>query len=108
MEMFSYAGELTEQKRRHPAEDIWAKIVQAEFEQPDGSKTSLSDFEMQVFFRVLATASSETTRNATSAGGAQDRSAGDGRSSAGGQPDSETGHFFIDPLYNKNILGYAA
>lgn len=68
MEMFSYAGELTQQKRKHPADDVWTKIAHAEFGQPDGSKTSLSDFEMQVFFQVLAIAGSETTRNAISAG----------------------------------------
>lgn len=67
-ELFLYAGELTAEKRRRPADDIWTKIVHAEIEQEDGSTTSLSDLEMQIFFQVLAIAGSETTRNAISAG----------------------------------------
>lgn len=67
-EMFEYAGALTREKRRQPAEDVWTQIAHAELEREDGTKTALSDLEMQVFFQVLTIAGSETTRNATSAG----------------------------------------
>jgi len=67
-EMFGYAHQLGEEKRRNPADDVWTTLTQAELEQPDGSRSSLNELELDLFFLVLAFAGSETTRGAISAG----------------------------------------
>ena len=68
MEMFGYANQLGAEKRRAPADDVWTTLTLAEIEQPDGSRTSLSELELDLFFMVLTFAGSETTRGAVSSG----------------------------------------
>jgi cytochrome P450 len=67
-QMFTYARELADEKRRSPKEDVWTKLTTAEVEQPDGSKTQLNEFELDLFFMVLCIAGSETTRDAIAGG----------------------------------------
>lgn len=68
MEMFGYAHQLGEEKRRAPADDVWTRLTTAEIEQPDGSRSKLTELELDLFFLVLTVAGSETTRGAISAG----------------------------------------
>jgi cytochrome P450 len=67
-ELFAYAHQLADRKRQSPADDVWTKLTTAEVEQPDGSKTQLNEFELDLFFMVLTIAGSETTRDSISAG----------------------------------------
>jgi cytochrome P450 len=67
-EMFGYAQQLGDDKRRRPADDVWTTLIQAEVEHGDGVPTRLSPIELDLFFIVLTIAGSETTRNAISAG----------------------------------------
>jgi len=67
-EMFMYAHELGEEKRRTPADDIWTKLTTAAVLQEDGTTTQLNEFELDLFFIVLTIAGSETTRSAISGG----------------------------------------
>lgn len=56
--IFGYAMELTAQKRREPADDIWSTLA----------SSALPDGELEIFFFVLAFAGSDTTKNALAAG----------------------------------------
>ena len=67
-EMFGYAQQLGDDKRHHPADDVWTTLIEAEIEHGDGERTRLSPIELDLFFIVLTIAGSETTRNAISAG----------------------------------------
>jgi len=67
-QMFAYAHELAERKRHSPEDDVWTKLTTVEVEQPDGSMTQLSEFELDLFFMVLTIAGSETTRDAIATG----------------------------------------
>jgi cytochrome P450 len=67
-QMFAYAHELAERKRRSPEDDVWTKLTTVEVEQPDGSTTQLSELELDLFFMVLTIAGSETTRDSISGG----------------------------------------
>ncbi len=67
-ELFAYASQLSEEKRAHPADDVWTLISQAEIVDDDGQVTGLAGLELEVFFVVLALAGSETSRNAISQG----------------------------------------
>lgn len=60
-EMFVYAQQLAEQRRRDPQDDIITTLLHAEV---DGER--LSDLEFNLFFMLLAVAGNETTRNAIS------------------------------------------
>tara|TARA_B100001123_G_scaffold443808_1_gene590801 strand:+ start:247 stop:1458 length:1212 start_codon:yes stop_codon:yes gene_type:complete len=60
-----YAQALIEKKRAQPGDDIFSKIVHAEFE-ADGS--TLSDFELRSFFALLFPAGAETTTRSISGG----------------------------------------
>jgi cholest-4-en-3-one 26-monooxygenase len=62
-ELFAYAQELAEEKRKHPGDDIASTLLQAEV---DGHR--LSDMDFNVFFMLLTVAGNETTRNAISHG----------------------------------------
>jgi cholest-4-en-3-one 26-monooxygenase len=62
-EMFAYAGELAEQRKAEPRDDIMTALLKAEL---DGDK--LTDMEFNLFFLLLAVAGNETTRNAISHG----------------------------------------
>lgn len=57
--VFTYASELTADKRRHPAEDIWSTLACA---------TEMPGNELEIFFFVLAFAGSDTTKSALAAG----------------------------------------
>jgi len=67
-QMFAYARELADRKRSSPEDDVWTNLTTAEIEQPDGSKTQLNEFELDLFFMVLCIAGSETTRDAIASG----------------------------------------
>lgn len=66
--MFDYAHRLGEEKRITPQDDVWTILSTVEMETDDGSKTVLSDIELDLFFMLLTIAGSETTRNAVSHG----------------------------------------
>jgi cytochrome P450 len=68
LEIYEYGRQLGAEKRRAPVDDVWTLLTQAEIEQPDGTRTKLSDLELDLFFTVLTIAGSETTRGAISAG----------------------------------------
>jgi cytochrome P450 len=68
MELFGYGRNLAIEKRRAPSDDVWTKLTSAEIEQPDGTRTRLTELELDLFFMILTIAGSETTRNAISAG----------------------------------------
>lgn len=67
-QLFAYGRALTEEKRKCPANDVWTTLTTAEIEQPDGTRTRLSEMELDLFFMVLAIAGSETTRSAIASG----------------------------------------
>ncbi len=67
-EMYGYAHELGEEKRRNPTDDVWTTLTTATVDHADGESTRLSELELDLFFLVLTVAGSETTRNAISAG----------------------------------------
>ncbi|GFG75241.1 cytochrome P450 [Mycobacterium botniense] len=66
--IFSYALELTEAKRRNPADDIWSTLATAEITGDDGEPFRLPANELEIFFFVLAFAGSDTTKNALAIG----------------------------------------
>jgi len=66
--IFGYAIELTAQKRRHPADDIWSTLASAVITGEDGERFSLPTNELEFFFFVLAFAGSDTTKNALATG----------------------------------------
>jgi cytochrome P450 len=66
--IFSYALELTEQKRRSPADDIWSTLTSAVITDESGQQLSIPANELEIFFFVLAFAGSDTTKNALAAG----------------------------------------
>ncbi|BBY04930.1 cytochrome P450 [Mycobacterium noviomagense] len=66
--VFGYALELTAQKRREPADDIWSTLATAEITGDDGEKFRLPGNELEIFFFVLAFAGSDTTKNALASG----------------------------------------
>jgi cholest-4-en-3-one 26-monooxygenase len=63
MEMAAYAGELAEQRRAEPRDDIVTQLIQ-----PDDAGELLSPGEFEMFFMLLVVAGNETTRNAASGG----------------------------------------
>ena len=66
--IFQYALELTAEKRRNPADDIWSTLTSAVITGEDGEELSLPANELEIFFFVLAFAGSDTTKNALAAG----------------------------------------
>jgi cytochrome P450 len=66
--IFGYAMELTENKRRQPADDIWSTLASAVITGEDGEQFSLPANELEFFFFVLAFAGSDTTKNALAIG----------------------------------------
>jgi cytochrome P450 len=66
--IFSYALELTAEKRRNPADDIWSTLTSAVITGEDGEELSLPANELEIFFFVLAFAGSDTTKNALADG----------------------------------------
>ncbi len=68
IQMFEYAHKLGEEKRIAPQDDVWTILSTVEIESVDGSRTALSEIELDLFFMLLTIAGSETTRNAESQG----------------------------------------
>ncbi len=66
--IFSYAMELTAEKRRNPTDDIWSTLASAVITGEDGEQFSLPANELEFFFFVLAFAGSDTTKNALATG----------------------------------------
>ena len=66
--IFGYAMELTAEKRRDPADDIWSTLASAVITGEDGEQFSLPANELEFFFFVLAFAGSDTTKNALAIG----------------------------------------
>lgn len=66
--IFGYALELTAEKRRNPADDIWSTLASAVITGEDGEQFHLPGNELEIFFFVLAFAGSDTTKNALAAG----------------------------------------
>ncbi|HJR26446.1 MAG TPA: cytochrome P450 [Acidimicrobiales bacterium] len=63
VEMFMYAQQLADERRKNPRDDIITALLSAEV---DGE--SLSDMDFNLFFLLLSVAGNETTRNAISHG----------------------------------------
>ncbi len=66
--VFTYAMELTAEKRRNPADDIWSTLASAVITGEDGDEFSLPANELEFFFFVLTFAGSDTTKNALASG----------------------------------------
>ncbi|MBW0013452.1 cytochrome P450 [Mycobacterium sp.] len=66
--IFGYAMDLTAEKRRNPADDIWSTLASAVITGEDGEQFSLPANELEFFFFVLAFAGSDTTKNALATG----------------------------------------
>ena len=66
--VFTYALELTAEKRRNPVDDIWSTLTTAVITDENGEELSLPANELEIFFFVLAFAGSDTTKNALAAG----------------------------------------
>jgi cholest-4-en-3-one 26-monooxygenase len=63
MEMFLYANQLAEQRRKEPRDDIISTLLATEV---DGDQ--LTEMEFNLFFMLLSVAGNETTRNAIAHG----------------------------------------
>ena len=63
VEMFMYAHQLADSRRKEPRDDIITALLSAEV---DGE--SLSDMDFNLFFLLLSVAGNETTRNAIPTG----------------------------------------
>lgn len=66
--IFAYAAELTAEKRRHPADDIWSTLATAVVTDENGEQLSIPATELDIFFFVIAFAGSDTTKNALAYG----------------------------------------
>jgi cytochrome P450 len=67
-EIFSYASELTAEKRRNPGDDIWSTLTSAVAADENGEQLSIPANELDIFFFVIAFAGSDTTKNALASG----------------------------------------
>ncbi|MDT5235043.1 MAG: hypothetical protein QOD36_1492 [Mycobacterium sp.] len=66
--IFSYALELTAEKRRNPVDDIWSTLTSAVITDENGDELSIPANELEIFFFVIAFAGSDTTKNALASG----------------------------------------
>ena len=66
-QLFAYSQQLSENKRRQPADDVWSLLAATGVDHGDGAPR-LSGLELDYFFTILSVAGSETTRNAISQG----------------------------------------
>ncbi|WNG91544.1 cytochrome P450 [Mycobacterium sp. ITM-2016-00318] len=66
--IFTYALELTAEKRRDPTDDIWSTLTTASVTDENGEKLSIPTNELEIFFFVIAFAGSDTTKNALASG----------------------------------------
>jgi cytochrome P450 len=55
-----YYLDLVQKRRAQPQDDLFSKLIEAELEREDGSKTSLEDFEIASFATLLGAAGAET------------------------------------------------
>lgn len=62
-EMYAYAGDLADSRRKQPRDDIVTQLLQ-----PDAAGEELSTVEFNFFFLLLTVAGNETTRNAAAGG----------------------------------------
>ena len=67
-QIFTYATELTAEKRRNPTDDIWSTLTTAVVTDESGEELSIPANELEIFFFVLTLAGSDTTKNALAAG----------------------------------------
>jgi cytochrome P450 len=67
-QIFTYATELTAEKRRNPTDDIWSTLTTAVVTDETGHELSIPASELEIFFFVLTLAGSDTTKNALAAG----------------------------------------
>jgi cytochrome P450 len=66
--IFTYAYELTAEKRRNPVDDIWSTLATAVVTDECGEQLSIPANELEIFFYVLTFAGSDTTKNALASG----------------------------------------
>jgi cytochrome P450 len=66
--IFTYALELTAEKRRNPTDDIWSTLTTASVTDENGEQLSIPTNELEIFFFVIAFAGSDTTKNALASG----------------------------------------
>jgi cytochrome P450 len=66
--IFTYALELTAEKRRNPTDDIWSTLTSAVVTDENGETLSIPANELEIFFFVIAFAGSDTTKNALASG----------------------------------------
>jgi cytochrome P450 len=66
--IFTYALELTAEKRRNPVDDIWSTLTSAVVTDENGEQLSIPANELEIFFFVIAFAGSDTTKNALASG----------------------------------------
>lgn len=66
--IFTYALELTAEKRRNPTDDIWSTLTTSVVTDDNGEKLSIPTNELEIFFFVIAFAGSDTTKNALASG----------------------------------------
>jgi cytochrome P450 len=66
--MVGYGGDLIEEKRRAPADDMLSAVIHARLEGEHGEVEALSPAELSAFFSLLFVAGSETTRNSIAGG----------------------------------------
>jgi cytochrome P450 len=66
--IFTYALELTAEKRRNPTDDIWSTLATAVVTDENGEQLSIPANELEIFFYVLTFAGSDTTKNALAFG----------------------------------------
>ena len=62
-EMYAYAGELADSRRKQPRDDIVTQLLE-----PDDTGQELTTLEFNFFFLLLTVAGNETTRNAAAGG----------------------------------------
>ncbi len=67
-QIFTYATELTAEKRQNPTDDIWSTLATAVVTDETGHELSIPANELEIFFFVLTLAGSDTTKNALAAG----------------------------------------
>jgi cytochrome P450 len=68
VQLYEYAHQLGSDKRARPQDDVWTILSTAEVSNLEGSRSALSEAELDLFFILLVVAGSETTRNAVAQG----------------------------------------
>jgi cytochrome P450 len=66
--IFTYAHQLTAEKRCNPTDDIWSTLTSAVVTDENGEQLSIPAIELEIFFFVIAFAGSDTTKNALASG----------------------------------------